>query len=149
MLPGKRWITDWYSRRYAYVEFSDSTLVTQALVLNESTFRGRALKVSSLQSKRRTVANMHCRSSPSEPTCPAWLAVLAEVVAAAAALRAAVVVVVGTEVVEVGMAAPMAVAAAAFLHAAAFEEALEAVEAVVAAAVTRLTEPGYTLERCG
>jgi hypothetical protein len=45
MLPGKRWITDWHLRRYAYVEFSDPTLVAQALVLNESTFRGRALKV--------------------------------------------------------------------------------------------------------
>ena len=32
-------------RRYAYVEFSESNLVSQALVLNESMFRGRALKV--------------------------------------------------------------------------------------------------------
>lgn len=34
------------SRRYAYVEFSDPGLVAQALVLNESVFRGRNLKVS-------------------------------------------------------------------------------------------------------
>ena len=33
------------SRRYAYVEFSEPDLVTQALVLNESLFRGRNLKV--------------------------------------------------------------------------------------------------------
>lgn len=46
MLPGKRWTADGYSRRYAYVEFSDPSLVTEALVLNESQFRGRALKVS-------------------------------------------------------------------------------------------------------
>src|ERR1700712_1420315 len=31
--------------RYAYVEFSDPQLVTQALVLNDSMFRGRQLKV--------------------------------------------------------------------------------------------------------
>jgi polyadenylate-binding protein 2 len=33
------------SRRYAYVEFSEPEMVTQALVLNESLFRGRNLKV--------------------------------------------------------------------------------------------------------
>jgi hypothetical protein len=32
---------------YAYVEFSEPSLVAQALVLNESVFRGRNLKVSS------------------------------------------------------------------------------------------------------
>jgi hypothetical protein len=31
--------------RYAYVEFSEPSLVAQALVLNESVFRGRNLKV--------------------------------------------------------------------------------------------------------
>jgi hypothetical protein len=46
MLPGKRWSANGYVlRRYAYVEFSDPGLVAQALVLNESTFRGRNLKV--------------------------------------------------------------------------------------------------------
>lgn len=45
MLPGKRWIANGISRRYAYVEFSDPGLVAQALVLNESLFRGRNLKV--------------------------------------------------------------------------------------------------------
>jgi len=34
-----------FSRRYAYVEFSEPGLVSQALVLNESLFRGRNLKV--------------------------------------------------------------------------------------------------------
>ena len=32
--------------RYAYVEFTEPQLVTEALVLNESVFRGRNLKVS-------------------------------------------------------------------------------------------------------
>lgn len=31
--------------RYAYVEFAEPSLVAQALVLNESVFRGRNLKV--------------------------------------------------------------------------------------------------------
>ena len=33
------------SYRYAYVEFTEPNLVAQALVLNESMFRGRNLKV--------------------------------------------------------------------------------------------------------
>lgn len=33
------------SRRYAYVEFTEPNLVARALVLNESIFRGRNLKV--------------------------------------------------------------------------------------------------------
>jgi hypothetical protein len=43
----------WYVARfgltvssYAYVEFSEPSFVAQALVLNESVFRGRNLKVS-------------------------------------------------------------------------------------------------------
>lgn len=36
------------SRRYAYVEFTEPTLVNQALALNESLFRGRNLKVRAL-----------------------------------------------------------------------------------------------------
>ena len=32
--------------RYAYVEFADPTIVANALVLHESTFRGRPLQVS-------------------------------------------------------------------------------------------------------
>jgi hypothetical protein len=34
--------------RYAYVEFAEPRLVAQALVLNESVFRGRNLKVNML-----------------------------------------------------------------------------------------------------
>ena len=45
-------LTDWYSRRYAYVEFNESELVSQALVLNESMFRGRALKVWRLENRQ-------------------------------------------------------------------------------------------------
>lgn len=37
-------MADWLCR-YAYVEFSEPSLVGQALVLNESVFRGRNLKV--------------------------------------------------------------------------------------------------------
>lgn len=36
-------MTESYS--YAYVEFAEPSLVAQALVLNESVFRGRNLKV--------------------------------------------------------------------------------------------------------
>ncbi len=35
-------------RSYAYVEFTEPQLIAQALVLNESMFRGRNLKVSYL-----------------------------------------------------------------------------------------------------
>lgn len=34
-----------HNRRYAYVEFADPSYVAQALVLNESEFRGRNIKV--------------------------------------------------------------------------------------------------------
>lgn len=44
LLPGKR--RRLMERcRYAYVEFSEPSLVAQALVLNESLFRGRNIKV--------------------------------------------------------------------------------------------------------
>jgi hypothetical protein len=45
-LPGKRWNANTGLCRYAYVEFTEPNLVAQALVLNESVFRGRNLKVS-------------------------------------------------------------------------------------------------------
>lgn len=47
LLPGKRGhrLMEQSSRRYAYVEFSDAGQVAQALVLNESEFRGRQIKV--------------------------------------------------------------------------------------------------------
>lgn len=35
-----------HPKGYAYVEFTEPTFVTQALVLNDSQFRGRAIKVS-------------------------------------------------------------------------------------------------------
>jgi len=34
------------TRRYAYVEFSEPSLVANAVLLNETMFRGRELKVS-------------------------------------------------------------------------------------------------------
>ena len=43
-LPGKRWMLMRWCR-YAYVEFTEPAFVAQALVLNESLFRGRNLKV--------------------------------------------------------------------------------------------------------
>ena len=48
-LPGKRLAvkeeTLMSVSRYAYVEFTEPNLVAQALVMNESVFRGRSLKV--------------------------------------------------------------------------------------------------------
>jgi polyadenylate-binding protein 2 len=59
---------------YAYVEFSEPSLVTQALVLNESVFRSRNLKVSfygqraALKVGRRLANKGDHRSSRNEPT---------------------------------------------------------------------------------
>lgn len=45
----KKGISDANERcRYAYVEFTEPSLVAQALVMNESVFRGRNIKVSFL-----------------------------------------------------------------------------------------------------
>lgn len=41
-----------HPKGYAYVEFTEPTLVTQALVLNDSHFRGRPIKVRSAASQR-------------------------------------------------------------------------------------------------
>ena len=43
-------------RRYAYVEFTEPNLVGQALVLNESVFRGRNLKVDNALTESGTAA---------------------------------------------------------------------------------------------
>lgn len=53
MLPGKRGQQKLMEKycRYAYVEFSDPSYVAQALVLNESEFRGRNIKVRSGRNK--------------------------------------------------------------------------------------------------
>jgi len=49
MLPGKRGHKLMVmARRYAYVEFADPSYVAQALVLNESEFRGRNIKVKNI-----------------------------------------------------------------------------------------------------
>jgi polyadenylate-binding protein 2 len=59
---------------YAYVEFSEPSLVTQALVLNESVFRSRNLKVSFYGQRaaskvgRRLANKGDHRSSRNEPT---------------------------------------------------------------------------------
>ena len=80
---------------YAYVEFSEPSLVGQALVLNESVFRGRNLKVrlprpsaGPLQALCFDLYGllMCIRSFPSAPTC-----LVCTVVAAVVALVAAVV----------------------------------------------------------
>ena len=41
--------------RYAYVEFTEPNLVSKALVLDESEFRGRNLKVSTAQTKSEPI----------------------------------------------------------------------------------------------
>ena len=56
------------NRRYAYVEFSDPSYVAQALVLNESEFRGRNIKVRKKKSRTSAQAHKH-RSCQNEPTC--------------------------------------------------------------------------------
>lgn len=49
------------SCRYAYVEFTEPSLVGQALVLNESLFRGRNLKVSNdIGTKQAEVRDTEC-----------------------------------------------------------------------------------------
>jgi hypothetical protein len=52
-LGSKRWMykteANWANCRYAYVEFAEAGLVNNALVLNDSEFRGRQLKVSGRQ----------------------------------------------------------------------------------------------------
>lgn len=48
-------ITDLSPARYAYVEFTEPSLVAQALVLNESVFKGRNIKVTP---KRTNVPGM-------------------------------------------------------------------------------------------
>lgn len=59
---------------YAYVEFAEPSLVTQALVLNESVFRSRNLKVwlngckVALAFGAKLADRCDHRSSPSEPT---------------------------------------------------------------------------------
>lgn len=76
--------------RYAYVEFAEPSLVAQALVLNESVFRGRNLKVSHnlpLPSLLQPLTSEN-RWFPSVPTCP-----VCTVVVVAVALAAVVVVV--------------------------------------------------------
>ncbi|SCV67048.1 BQ2448_5694 [Microbotryum intermedium] len=49
---------------YAYVEFADPSLVANAVLLNESMFRGRLLKMH---------ISLSSRSRPNVPTCPEWV----------------------------------------------------------------------------
>ncbi len=60
-------------RRYAYVEFTEPSLVAQALVLNESLFRGRNLKVGTGINNSNILLSVWVdlsvhRLSPNEPT---------------------------------------------------------------------------------
>lgn len=104
-----------HPKGYAYVEFSEPNLVTQALVLNESVFRGRNIKVSVSITAFENVLTICCRWSLSVRICPEWLAAVVEV--------------------EVGLAAPVdpedEVASA---------EDMEADMAVVATEVVAATE---------
>ena len=61
-------------RRYAYVEFTEPSLVAQALVLNESLFRGRNLKVGIGVKNCNVLLAVWIdlifrRLSPNEPAC--------------------------------------------------------------------------------
>lgn len=53
--------------RYAYVEFTEPNLVAQALVLNESVFRGRNLKVVAASSFSLAMADITTRLFPNVP----------------------------------------------------------------------------------
>ena len=55
-------------RRYAYVEFTEPSLVAQALVLNESVFRGRNIKVRCFDASDLNCAYSSKRWSRSEQT---------------------------------------------------------------------------------
>ena len=66
--------------RYAYVEFTEPNLVANALVMNESVFRNRALKVMTTSNEEIRGANIRSRLYRSEQTFQAWHeAVVAEV----------------------------------------------------------------------
>jgi hypothetical protein len=58
--------------RYAYVEFTEPTLVNEALVLDNSVFRERNLKVQQPALNRidNTTADTFSRSCPNAPTFP-------------------------------------------------------------------------------
>lgn len=62
-----------HPKGYAYVEFSEPNLVTQALVLNDSEFRGRPIKVwrTTFTAFDGIILTRHTRSHPSGQTCPA------------------------------------------------------------------------------
>ena len=62
-----------HPKGYAYVEFSEPNLVTQALVLNESMFRGRNIKVflPNIKHMIGIYTYFSSRSYPSEQTFPA------------------------------------------------------------------------------
>ncbi len=55
------------------MEFSDPGLVAQALVLNESLFRGRNLKVSGIPLELKMMLTPASRWSPNAPIFLAWL----------------------------------------------------------------------------
>lgn len=59
--------------RYAYVEFTEPAFVAQALVLNESLFRGRNLKVCEFRSGGDVgvLVLTECRSTQRERTSQA------------------------------------------------------------------------------
>lgn len=88
------------SDRYAYVEFTEPNLVAQALVLNESMFRGRNLKASGSNVLANESCSYSCyRSFPNALICQ----VSREGVAAAAVERPVVEAALGEEVMIVGM----------------------------------------------
>lgn len=61
-----------HPKGYAYVEFTEPNLVTQALVLNDSHFRGRSIKVSFLSASVRSCYTDIALSGRSEAHEPTW-----------------------------------------------------------------------------
>ncbi|KAB8670382.1 hypothetical protein FH972_026295 [Carpinus fangiana] len=90
-----------HPKGYAYVEFSEPSLVNQALVLNESVFRGRSLKVRSSPTASQTsgIANTCTRSFRRGRTCRVSL-VAGVVDEEAHVAEAAPILLVGEEAME-------------------------------------------------
>jgi polyadenylate-binding protein 2 len=68
-LPGKRWVLI-RDCRYAYVEFTEPAHVAQALVLNDSIFRGRELKVCNSPALSLQLSNEYHQVDPKRTNIP-------------------------------------------------------------------------------
>jgi hypothetical protein len=108
--------------RYAYVEFSDPQLVTQALVLNDSMFRGRQLKVflhHPIPHSKYTFLTYGNRSHPSAPTFQVYNIAVADEAVLSVVREVAEVDTVVHEVVDIEAAVAVVAVVVAMAHQAA------------------------------